>query len=262
MNYSYICMYVCRMGQDFFGGWKPALWGTVIDCLMIQCGWGFVNPAVNNPTWYVSVLMLCYVLFYVLVSMTKKYKFDVIYLFIVMILLGVAINTYSLELPLLNADTSRGFYSFFWGLILRRFMPTIQKEIIHHKIISAFVGAVTLLIIPLLIHKEHVIVSNDINYLVTFIYYTVIICLFEMPQVKGIFKFTFLKTLSEISFNVYLWHISLLLVLYMVIEIFLKGQTWFLHSRTTMYLFTTGSFIWGSVSYYFIERPIALRMNK
>lgn len=44
--------------------------------------------------------MLCYVLFYVLVCMAKKYKFDVIYLFIVMILLGVSINTYSLQLPL------------------------------------------------------------------------------------------------------------------------------------------------------------------
>ena len=258
----FLYIYVCRMGQDFFRGWKPTLWGTVLDCLMIQCGWGFTNPEVNNPTWYVSVLMLCYVLFYVLVCMAKKCKFDVIYFFIVMILLGVSINTYSLQLPLLNPDTYRGFYSFFWGLCLRRFMPIVQKEIIHHKVFSTFAIVASLLIIPLLIHKEHAIVSSDVNYLVTFIYYTVIICLFEIPQVNGIFKFTFLKTLSEISFNVYLWHITLLLVLYMVIEIFFEGQSWFLCSPTTMYLFTIGSFVWGSISYYFIERPIVLRIDK
>lgn len=37
-----------------------------------------------------------------------------IYPFIVMTLLDVFINTYSLQLPLLNADTYRVFYACFW----------------------------------------------------------------------------------------------------------------------------------------------------
>lgn len=258
----FLYIYVCRMGHEFFREWCPTLWGTVLNSLMMQCGWGFTNPEVNNPTWYISVLMLCYVLFYVLVSIARKYKFDVIYLFGVMVLLGVAINTYSLQLPLLNGDTYRGFYSFFWGLILRRLMPIVQEKIMKHKFFALFVGIITSVIIPLLIYKEHIIVSSDINYLVTFIYYTVIICLLEMLQTNCILKCPFLKTLSEISFNVYLWHITLLIVMYIIIWNFLEGQTWFLCLRITMYLFTIASFICGSISYYFIEKPIVSQIEK
>lgn len=258
----FLYIYVCRMGQEFFMGWQPTLWGTVIDCLMIQNGWGFTNPMVNNPTWYISVLMLCYVLFYVQVTIAKKCKFDVIYLFIIMVLLGVSIETYSLQLPILNASNSRGFYAFFWGLILRRLMPIVQQKIKKHKFFSAFSGGITLLMVPILIHKEHVAVANDENYMITFIYYTVIICLFEIPQINRIFKGSFWKVLSEISFNVYLWHITLLLVMYMLIWVLFKGQTWFLYSYTAMCLFTIGSFVWGSISYYFIERPIVIRIIK
>ena len=253
-------IYVCRMGQEWFGGLQPTLWGTVIDCLMIQCGWGFANPAVNNPTWYVSILMLCYVLFFIIVSIAKRYKFDVIYLFIIMILLGVSVHTYSLEVPILNSDTYRGFYSFFWGLILRRFMPVIQKKIIQHKFSLAFLGTI-LLIIPFLIHKEHVVVSQDINYVVTFLYYTIIICIFEMPCISRLFKCSFLKTLCEISFNVYLWHLTLLIAMYIIIAVIWGGQTWFLGSYKTMYLFTIVNFVWGSMSYYLVEKPIVLHIS-
>ena len=42
----------------------PTFWGTIIASLGIQSGWGLPNLCVNNPTWYISVLMLCYILFY------------------------------------------------------------------------------------------------------------------------------------------------------------------------------------------------------
>lgn len=254
-------IYVCGMGRDWFG-MQPTLWGTIIDCMMIQCGWGFANPGVNNPTWYVSVLMLCYVIFYVLVCIAKKCKFDVIYLFIMMLLLGVGVHTYSLELPLLNSDTYRGFYSFFWGLILRRVMPIIQKSIMKHKYVSIFIGIAILSVVPLLLHTEHVTVAHDVNYVITFVYYSVIICLFEMPQVIHLFKYSFLKVLCEISFNVYLWHITLLIATHTVAEILFEGQIGFLYSYRAMFLFTMGSFVWGGISYYLIEKPIVSQIKK
>lgn len=40
-----------------------SFWGIIIDALGIQDGWVLSNPCVNNPTWYISVLLLCYILF-------------------------------------------------------------------------------------------------------------------------------------------------------------------------------------------------------
>lgn len=33
-------------------------WGTIISSFGIQAGWSFENPMINNPMWYVSVLIL------------------------------------------------------------------------------------------------------------------------------------------------------------------------------------------------------------
>ena len=49
-------------GLNFFG--------TIISILGIQAGWSFENPMINNPMWYVSVLLLCYILFYILTKIS------------------------------------------------------------------------------------------------------------------------------------------------------------------------------------------------
>ena len=48
------------------------IFGSFISILGIQAGWFFKNPMINNPMWYVSVLILCYILFYILVKFNKK----------------------------------------------------------------------------------------------------------------------------------------------------------------------------------------------
>lgn len=53
-----------RVYNELWFGIHPTLWGTIIASLGIQEGWGFLNPCVNNPTWYISVLLLCYIIFY------------------------------------------------------------------------------------------------------------------------------------------------------------------------------------------------------
>ena len=73
---------------------------------------------VNNPTWYISVLMLCYVVFYIIVYIANRIKIHPQYLFVVMIFLGMGINTYGINLPFLNGSSSRGYYAFFFGILL------------------------------------------------------------------------------------------------------------------------------------------------
>lgn len=44
------------------------------------------------------------------------------YLFTGMVFLGAGIVTYGIELPFMNIYTSKGYYAFFFGLILGRFL--------------------------------------------------------------------------------------------------------------------------------------------
>lgn len=111
----YIYQQTC--GGDWFGV-SITVWGVIIDALGIQDGWVFTNPMVNNPTWYISVLLLCYVVFYLLTYLSKRWQVPHAYLFAFMVLLGCGIQTYGINLPFLNGSSCRGYYAFFFGVLL------------------------------------------------------------------------------------------------------------------------------------------------
>ena len=48
------------------------LWGMVSACLGIQAGWATSNPMLNNPVWYISVLMWCYIVLYFVTWLGKN----------------------------------------------------------------------------------------------------------------------------------------------------------------------------------------------
>ena len=255
-----VLIYIYILGQSWFGI-QPTLWGTVIDSLMIQCGWGFANPMVNNPTWYLSVLMLCYSLFYFAIRLADKFKFQVNYIFILLIFVGASIDTYKINLPLINQDSCRGLYSFFWGVILYSIMKLIQKKIDKHKVSVVIMLAMIIIGIPLLSHYENILVEESINYILTFIYYTTLIVLVEMPMLKRLFDHKFIGTLSKISFDVYIWHNPLFLVLYIIIA-YNNWSTSFLFSYKSMFIYTIVAFGIGVLSYYMIEMPIRKKILK
>lgn len=127
--FLYIYQRVC--GGDWFGV-SISVWGVIINALGIQDGWVFQNPMVNNPTWYISVLLLCYVVFYLLIYLSKRWKVPHTYLFLFMILLGCGAQTYGLNLPFLNGSSSRGYYAFFFGVLFAQGMEGLEKRTHTH----------------------------------------------------------------------------------------------------------------------------------
>ena len=183
----------------FFG--ELSVWGTIITALGIQEGWGFPNPGVNNPVWYVSVLLLCYVVFYILCALSKKLNCSPLYFFVAMVLIGVGIPTFGINLPFLSSQVGRGYYSFFFGLLLAAFVSRygIGKKTVAASII-ALIGTVVFFMFPEHAAKEPYI------YLLTFITYPALILLFETDLAKSIFRHKIWGTLGAVTFDVYLFH--------------------------------------------------------
>lgn len=60
---------------------KINLKNIIISCLGLQAGWGVENPMINNPMWYISVLLLCYIVFYIITKISKKIKISPFWLY-------------------------------------------------------------------------------------------------------------------------------------------------------------------------------------
>lgn len=237
----------------YFG--ELSLFGTIITALGIQGGYAFTNPGVNNPVWYVSILILCYVVFYIICALSKKLNCSPIYFFVFMILLGVSTQTFNTNQPFLTVSVGRGYYSFFFGLILAAFVQKFgvgKKTIITSAV--ALVASIVLFMFPEQAAKEPLV------YVLTFITYPAIVLLFSSSIANKIFKAKAWGVIGSITFNVYLWHSPLFPLMYGMLALFEITPDF--SGVWTMLVFTLVSFAVGAASYFLIEKPVDKLINR
>lgn len=229
----------------------PTLWGTIITILGVQDGWVFANPCVNNPMWYISVLMLCYIILYFIVYLSHRLKIPVLYLQVFVVLIGVGTITYGINLPFLNNSTGRGFSAFFFGVIVGQ---NISKRLVN-KSLNRWVEAIAVVGTCAVI--LWIFIDDDLdsaNYLLTFVLYPALIVLASNPIVAKAFHHSLWTWLGKISFDVYVWHNPLFLAMYIARKCL--NLNFSFDDRVTMLIFTAATIVLSVCSYYCIERPI------
>lgn len=231
------------------------VWGCIVTALGMQTGGVFSVQSINSPTWYISVLLICYAIFYLLVKIGQRQKIQLVHLFIVMILVGIAIDTYAIDLPFLNEYTKRGYISFFYGAIVGQWFKERDskvREAIGGIIFSGIVIAVLLF--------EPASVEYGIEYLMTFVVFPSVLVVFNLSWVKNIFQFRICKFLGDISYDVYVWHINVLLLSYILIST--VGYPVSIWSLEGMLLFTVACLLTAIVIHFGFERPMAKLIKK
>lgn len=232
----------------FSGIGKISAWGVVVTALGIQEGGVFVNPNINNPVWYISVLMICYVAFYLVTRLSAVMKCKPHYLYIAMMLLGVGIIETGLDIPFLNRLTGRGYRCFFYGLLLAQFVQSsgiTRKEAVSCSLILAFFTAIMVV--------KPSIMTYDLENVLCFLMFPSTVLLLEFEPVKKRFSSLWGK-LGQISFNVYIWHVTVFLVLDLVCKLMNYQPNY--HSVAAMYLVTGLTVLAGILSGCFLEKPL------
>ncbi len=233
----------------------PTLWNLAATALGIQEGWGFASSFINNPLWYLSVLIFCYIVFYVLVRAAQRLRISPYYLFGLMIFLGAAIRSYCIELPFLNYSMSRGYCSFFAGILLAALLRGRKPG----KLVL-WLCVLDVAVITALMCTDHFALIGDMQHVLTFLYYPALIVLFRSDAAARVFCKPVFGLLGKVSFNVYVWHMSGILIAAALIMRGLIDLN--AHPMTVMYLFAVCCFLFGFFSYYCIEKPFARLTDK
>lgn len=237
--------YRCQFGSDYCGV-ELSLWGGVIDSLGVQAGWVFANPSINNPTWYVSVLLFCYILFYLGTKGSARLRISARYCYLFIIFVGCAINTYSIDLPFLNAFMSRGYVSFFAGVLLGSY--------VYEKTFSNKAGGFALLIVGLFVvlFKTHFnFIETGFQYLLTFIVYPALIISLKTEIASKVFRHPIWGKAGGTSFSVYLFHCPCFILMFVIFGITNFDANY--SSHALMYSVTLIVWVLGSLIYVFIE---------
>lgn len=230
-------------------GSGTAFFSIMLQSLGIQDGWGFINPMLNNPTWYCSVLLLCYIVFYFIVYWSNRILVSPIYGFVFFLLLGCGIQTYKLNLPFFNLSTCRGYYSFFAGVILALIMPIIQK----------WRGAPWASVVAILLFaREYYFKGGQVGYMqfaLTFTLYPAIVVLLRCSPLSKITSLPFWGNWAKISYSVFIWHTPVYLVMYIVLAVLHIEVSTVANMRTMLLCAVVLQFV-GAASYHFIETPL------
>lgn len=251
---------VLIIGHGMLGEWiyvTPDLWAIFISCLLIFAGGPLmgVENALNFPTWYLGVLLLCYILVWVINKLYKKLNMDPIYGYIIALFIATSALYNDWRIPFINIMSARGFSAFIIGMLI-------------YKVCLRFNNAVRLkwsifvlsLSYGLFIVDKQLILNGYIqNY--AFQYVIVPAILILLVALEGLFKTNSENNLIKksiiafggISFEVYVWHYGMLVTMAVIKAI--MGKEWgynFIH----MMIFTVGVLCWSAIMYFGVEKNL------
>ena len=195
-----------------FGSWYRAIaidfWVVITSLTLSFSGGavGNVSLGINNPIWFICVLLICHTFLYVIQKLSTKYQFYPVYGFICMIFLGISAVTYKINLPFLNASVARGYYSFFLGSIIAILLDKTKNR----RGIYVF-ALVTILIYVLPKLLGWSFMYNNWRLSIPLVFFPAILTLGTYP-LQNIMIEKISRFIGGWSFEIYIWHGVILLV--------------------------------------------------
>ena len=258
MLYELMVIIEVKYSLNLYSIWMCvlSLWQSILVALGMNAGWFFGIASVYQVAWYIGVLMLCYMVFFIVTKLAQVMRSSPLNLYIFMVFLGIGIQFYGINLPFLNSEAARGYYSFFFGLILAYYVREIG---ISKRSVLLAMLAILITVLYLIKLQENSILHEN-RYLLVFVIYPTLVILFETDFVKGIFKHPFWGLLGKVSFEVYLWHYPV----FAVLQSLMANQvlSFDVHSFKTMYLFVAIVEIVAFFAYFFIEKPLSKLVDR
>lgn len=204
------------------------------------------TKAINQPTWYLSVLLYCYFLFFLVTKVSKNKNADPFVVYSLIVVFSSAIITYGWNTLFLNSSIGRGLFAFFLGVLLGKYLDSVKKTRIERCIIILPV------LFVLLIWRKPGWVQTGQNFLYTIMMWIPLLIFAVRWNPERLSKNETIAMLGAASFSVYLWNEPLTCLR----GILVKTQG--LHVGTIGFLICFFVINWyaGIASYYYLEIPI------
>ena len=244
---SLVAVIVYRLCNGFFlEGYSPDIFKVLNSFTLTFSGGAVIlDRGMNNPLWYVCVLLICYIIFFVAIKISTKYKFPSLYIFVFICLFGLGIHEYGIKLPFMNRAVSRGYCAFFLGLMLAHAYNRISNKLLY---ISSYI----LLIINLIFayFDYSFFFANEWGSL-TFVVFPCV--LFVFLSVEIILNKSICNLLGKISFEMYLWHFTLIVLLESIKPLLFPNYS---YTALDMAIFTCFIILFAFTIHKTIEKPV------
>ena len=178
----------------------------------ISSGWFYNDVNINMPLWYVSVLMLLYIIYYFITRCSKKNNFKYISLCTLFFIIGWSLLCKPINVPFAYENVARGYMCFFGGCLLKEINDKLNNNL--KRKISIISIIINLLLFLLVLKFGIKATLGDLRIvLIIFTYPTLIISVQSLKILQKILLVKPFEFLGKISTDLYFWHFPAFLII-------------------------------------------------
>ena len=242
-----------------------SLSGSIITALCLHGIGIFDNAWINGATWFVSVLLLCHIIYFGIVRICKKIRLNCLIPFALMIILGLSLKFIKPDLPFLTVYTGRGYCMFFFGCIMAYLIKkygtsdTGSSSAYDFKLDVVIEAVLWPVIIGILIAHFTIRDFPMKGLLLYFIVYPGLFMLFGFGSLRKWFRSELWGKLGNITYDVYVWHGPMIvlngIIAHLTPEILIPIYV-------TESVFVLFMFLFGALMYRLVDVPLNKLMKK
>lgn len=256
LAFAYLDLAYEQLYQAQFFDRTPTLWNVIQAGFLLTTGWGLEISKMNGAIWYISVLLICYIIFWGCTWISKRLDVNPYYSYALMIFVAFFVFSHNIDILFFNWHTSRGLSSFFWGIIMAKWIK--NRDI--SRLEGGIAFTVLLIMTVFVIVFRHTFADEYINYVYTFLLYSPLIVFLQSKDIKRVFYSHIWGEISKISFEAYIWQLPVLLLILDADKAFNLNINY--ASRVIQFLLPVLCFAVGIVCYYLIELPAKKAISK
>lgn len=213
----------------------------------VSAGWFYQGPMVNGVTWYISVLILLYIVFWCSIRVAAHLGTHSKYAFIIMVFIGILIWHFRLNIPFFNIYSAKGYICFFIGAFIGQHIENgIQRTLASF----GYLGFIMCVVCVVYVYYKAAKFTDQLFLMIVGCPSLIILCLTE--PIRSVFHSRMWGKLGAITFDVYVWH-YILIILLRALNSGLNLNLPY-DSRWFMILFALFCFVFGGISYFYLEK--------
>lgn len=229
------------------------LYDLFLNFLGIQYGLLGETFSFNGPAWYISVLLFCYLIYYLIINILRDKKDLIIPVYFLLIQVGLAI--YKSDQSGLDYIfvIGRGIAGYFVGGLLAKVL--LKREKLNEKVCGYFALIIIVICALITSYLGWGILGNVKKFTIIAFGPLVILSIIFIPWLNSIFSSKFMVWLGNVSFEIFIWHFPVQLFI-KIIEIIYEKK--FDYSRVEMLLIYVCAVM---VTVVFYKKFIANKLN-
>lgn len=211
--------------------------------------------SVNGPSWYISVLLVCYILFFLIIKLCRQSEGMENVCFVFLIIVGIFLYFHPIQVTFLLMSSARGYVFFFIGVLIAK----LQQRVEWRGKILLCTMSIALVFMYAFAYNYDLIINNGLEAGLAVVC-PIVIFFINFTPIEYICRNKVVKFLGGISYGVFMWNMPVFIGVLFVERI--CGASFDYKDVLTYIIIVSINLVCGAISYILIDKKLVNKIKQ